>query len=179
MRDHGFSEGGMAGYMKQTMLGAGSAIADAVSQPDMQLADASALTVPPPVLDEGALEVTPVAPIPPVTLAASETAALVTGINAGTAAKPDPLSLPETKGPLPLAAEAQSPMRSDAAVGEALAPTSTKDILSAQWPQLQDDQRQVAATQAGDRDTGTADVEFANQQQSGQRSGQGEQKHAF
>ena len=78
-----------------------------------------------------------------------------------------------------MAAEAQSPMRSDAAVGESLAPTSTKDILSAQWPQLQDDQRQVAATQAGDRDTGTADVEFANQQQSGQRSGQGEQNTPF
>ncbi|GIS18918.1 MAG: hypothetical protein CM15mP120_08340 [Pseudomonadota bacterium] len=27
MRDHGFSEGGMAGYMKQTMLGAGAAVA--------------------------------------------------------------------------------------------------------------------------------------------------------
>ena len=56
MRDHGFSEGGMAGYMKQTMLGAGSAIVDAVSNPDIQLADASALTVPPAVLDEGALK---------------------------------------------------------------------------------------------------------------------------
>jgi flagellar hook-length control protein FliK len=180
MRDNGFSEGGMAGYMKQTMLGAGSAIADAASQPDMQLADTSALTAPPAVLGEGAFEVTPVAAaIPPVTSAASEPAALATGINAGTAAKPDPVPLPETKAPLPLAAEAQSPMRSDAVVGEALASTSTKDILSAQWPQLQDEQRQVAATQAGDRDTGTADVEFANQQQSGQRSGQGEQNTPF
>jgi flagellar hook-length control protein FliK len=180
MRDHGFSEGGMAGYMKQTMLGAGSAIADAASNTDMPGVDSAALTVSPAFLGEEALEVpTVVAAIPPVTSAASETAALATGINAGTAAKPDSLPLPEIKGPLPLAAEAQSSMRTDATVGEAVAPTSTKDILSAQWPQLQDEQRQVAATQAAERDTGAADVEFANQQQSGQRSGQGEQNAPF
>ena len=112
----------------------------------MQLADTSALSVPPPVLDEGALGVTPVAaPIPPVTSAASETAALATGINAGTAAKPDPLSLPETRGPCPWQ-QKLSRLCGQMQLWEALAPTSTKDILSAQWPQMQDDQRQVATT---------------------------------
>ena len=33
MRDHGFSEGGMAGYMKQTMLGAGAAVAKTSDEP--------------------------------------------------------------------------------------------------------------------------------------------------
>ena len=33
MRDHGFSEGGMAGYMKQTMLGAGAAVAKTLDEP--------------------------------------------------------------------------------------------------------------------------------------------------
>jgi hypothetical protein len=180
MRDHGFSEGGMAGYMKQTMLGAGSAIADAASHSDMQLADTSALIVPPAVLGEGSFEATSVAAaLPPVTSAASETVALATGINAGTVAKPDSFPLPETRGQLPLAAEAQSSMRTDATVGEAVAPTSTKDILSAQWPQLPDEQRQLTAAHAAERDTGAGDVEFANQQQSGQRSGQGEQNTPF
>ena len=70
-------------------------------------------------------------------------------------------------------------MRTDAVLDEAVAPTSTKDILSAQWPQLPDEQRQLTAAHAAERDTGAADVEFANQQQSGQRSGQGEQNTPF
>jgi flagellar hook-length control protein FliK len=69
-------------------------------------------------------------------------------------------------------------MRADAVLDEAVAPTSTKDILSAQWPQLQDEQRQ-AAVQSAEREMGAADVEFSNQQQSGQRSGSGEQNAPF
>jgi hypothetical protein len=177
MRDHGFSEGGMAGYMKQTMLGAGAAIADAGTTPDMQFTDSAALTAPPPLLGEAVLEVPPVAvsalPAAPV---ASETMAVPTGLNPGAPTKPDALPLPETKAPLP--AEVPLPMRADAVLDEAVAPTSTKDILSAQWPQLQDEQRQ-AAVQSAEREMGAADVEFSNQQQSGQRSGSGEQNAPF
>jgi hypothetical protein len=177
MRDHGFSEGGMAGYMKQTMLGAGAAIADAGTTPAMQFTDSAALTAPSPLLGEAVLEVPPVAvsalPAAPV---ASETMAVPTGLNPGAPTKPDALPLPETKAPLP--AEVPLPMRADAVLDEAVAPTSTKDILSAQWPQLQDEQRQ-AAVQSAEREMGAADVEFSNQQQSGQRSGSGEQNAPF
>ena len=177
MRDHGFSEGGMAGYMKQTMLGAGAAIADAGSTPDMQFAETAALTVAPPLLGEAVLEVPSVAVSAlPATPVAGETTAAPTGLNPSALTKPDALPLPETKAPLP--AEVPLPMRADAILDEAVAPTSTKDILSAQWPQLQDEQRQ-AAVQSAEREMGTADVEFANQQQSGQRSGSGEQNAPF
>ena len=66
-------------------------------------------------------------------------------------------------------------MRTETLIEEALMPASTKEILTAQWPQVSDEQKHTAAAQAAALESGELDVEFANQQQSGQRSGQGEQ----
>jgi flagellar hook-length control protein FliK len=70
-------------------------------------------------------------------------------------------------------------MRNEALADQALQPVSTKELLTAQWPQVADDQRQAAAAQAAAPESGELDIEFANQQQSGQRSGQGEQPATF
>jgi len=176
MRDHGFSEGGMAGYMKQTMLGAGSAIAQAVSDAHVDVADAVRAATQ--SLGDDALQ----AAVPSALQAAqilTETTDTPSGLNTIAASKTQTLPLPEPRLAAPAPLDAQAPVRTEAVMEEVLLPASTKDILSAQWPQVHDEQKQVAAAQAAERDTGAADVEFANQQQSGQRSGQGEQGGAF
>ena len=176
MRDHGFSEGGMAGYMKQTMLGAGSAIAQAVSDAHSDVADAVQAATQ--SLGDDALQVA----VPPALQAAqvlTETIDPPSTLNTMASSAAQTLPLPESKLAAPAPLEAQTPLRAEAVMEEVLLPASTKDILSAQWPQVHDEQKQIASAQAAERDSGAADVEFANQQQSGQRSGQGEQSAAF
>ena len=180
MRDHGFSEGGMAGYMKQTMLGAGAAVAKTLDDPG-----------PLPVQELGELPVTtaPVdaALIEPNLAATSLGAASVlsqpldttNGVSSSTLVKPEVALSSEAKVMPNAALELPIPMRNEALADQALQPVSTKELLTAQWPQVADDQRQAAAAQAAAVESGELDIEFANQQQSGQRSGQGEQPATF
>jgi flagellar hook-length control protein FliK len=67
------------------------------------------------------------------------------------------------------------PAPTDAVIEDALMPASTKEILTAQWPQLNEDNKQTSMAQAASQESSDLDMEFSNQQQSGQRSGQGDQ----
>ena len=166
----------MAGYMKQTMLGAGSAIAQAVGDAHTDVADAVQAVIQP--LAEEAI-------LPPTTAAlqaaqvVNQTGDVQSVLSTVVPSKPESLPPADSRVTAPVPLDAQVPMRAEAGMEEALLPASTKDILSAQWPQVQDEQKQTAVAQAAERDSGAADVEFANQQQSGQRSGQGEQSPTF
>ena len=176
MRDHGFSEGGMAGYMKQTMLGAGSAIAQAVGDAHTDVADAVQAVIQP-LAEEAILP--PTTPALQAAQVVNQTGDVQSVLSTVVPSKPESLPPADSRVTAPVPLDAQVPMRAEAGMEEALLPASTKDILSAQWPQVQDEQKQTAVAQAAERDSGAADVEFANQQQSGQRSGQGEQSPTF
>lgn len=180
MRDHGFSEGGMAGYMKQTMLGAGAAVAKTSDEPGplpvQELGEIPVTTAPvDAVLIEPNLAATALgaASIPSQPLDTTNWASTSTPV------KPEAALSSEAKVLPNVASELLIPMRNEALADQALQPVSTKELLTAQWPQVADDQRQAAAAQAAALESGELDIEFANQQQSGQRSGQGEQPATF
>lgn len=175
MRDHGFSEGGMAGYMKQTMLGAGAAVAQASSEgspsPIQELSELPGL---PPLIDDAPIELNMAAALGAVP-ASSQTADNINGLNPVTASKPESLVAGEAKLAVNAPPEMPLPAPTDAVIEDALMPASTKEILTAQWPQLNEDNKQTSMAQAASQESSDLDMEFSNQQQSGQRSGQGDQ----
>ena len=157
MHDHGFLEGGMANYMKQTMLGASAAMTDSL---------ADELTSALPAALEMAQSAEPIAPGPlsqnPLAPTLQESFA-----SSGTKAPSSPVTEPLMPAP------------TEVMIEETLTATSTKEILAAQWSLVSEDNKQIAAAQAAAQESGVLDVDFSNQQQMGQRSGQGEQSPNF
>ena len=180
MRDHGFSEGGMAGYMKQTMLGAGAAVAKTSDEPGplpvQELGELPVTTAP---VDAALIEPNLAAMALGAASIPSQPLDTTNGVSSSTLVKPEAALSSEAKVLPNAALELPIPMRNEALADQALQPVSTKELLTAQWPQVADDQRQAAAAQAAALESGELDIEFANQQQSGQRSGQGEQPATF
>ena len=157
MHDHGFLEGGMANYMKQTMLGASAAVTDSVADeltPALPAALEMAHSADP--MASGPLSQNPLAPTLQETFASS-----------GSRAPSSPVIEPLIPAPTEMMIE------------ETLTPASTKEILAAQWLHVGEDNKQIAAAQAAAQESGVLDVDFSNQQQMGQRSGQGEQSPNF
>ena len=180
MRDHGFSEGGMAGYMKQTMLGAGAAVAKTLDEPGplpvQELGEIPVTTAP---VDAALIEPNLAAMALGAASIPSQPLDTTNGVSSSTLVKPEAALSSEAKVLPNAALELPIPMRNEALADQALQPVSTKELLTAQWPQVADDQRLAAAAQAAAVESGELDIEFANQQQSGQRSGQGEQPATF
>ena len=176
MRDHGFSEGGMAGYMKQTMLGAGAAVAKTSDEPGplpvQELGELPVTTAP---VDAALIEPNLAAMALGAASVPSQPLDTTNGVSSSTLVKPEAALSSEAKVLPNAASELPIPMRNEALADQALQPVSTKELLTAQWPQVADDQRQAAAAQAAALESGELDIEFANQQ----RSGQGEQPATF
>ena len=179
MRDHGFSEGGMAGYMKQTMLGAGAAVAQASSEISPSPIQASSeLPDLAPLIDDAPTELNMAAALAAVPVS-TQTVDSINGLNPVTASKPEGLVAGEAKLAVNAPLEVPLPAPTDAVIEDALMPASTKEILTAQWPQLNEDNKQTSMAQAASQESSDLDMEFSNQQQSGQRSGQGDQSGTF
>ena len=180
MRDHGLSEGGMAGYMKQTMLGVGAAVYKTSDEPGplpvQELGELPVTTAP---VDAALIEPNLAATALGAASVPSQSLDTTNGVSSATLAKPEAALSSEAKVLPNAASELPIPMSNEALADQALQPVSTKELLTAQWPQVADDQRQAAAAQAAALESGELDIEFANQQQSGQRSGQGEQPATF
>ena len=172
MRDHGFSEGGMAGYMKQTMLGAGATVAKTSDEPGtllvQELGELPVTTAP---VDAALIEPNLAATSLGAASVPSQPLDTTNGVSSSTLVKPGAALSSEAKVLPNAASEFPIPMRIEALADQALQPVSTKELLTAQWPQVADDQRQAVAAQAAALESGELDIEFANQQQSGQRSG--------
>ena len=176
MRDHGFSEGGMAGYMKQTMLGAGAAVAHSASEPNpLPVQELGDLSISATLVETALAEPNIAVPVIGTVSVANQTADNANGLGSSTLPKPETALHSEVKLAPNTVPEPPMPVRTETLIEEALMPASTKEILTAQWPQVSDEQKHTAAAQAAAQESGELDVEFANQQQSGQRSGQGEQ----
>ena len=180
MRDHGFSEGGMAGYMKQTMLGAGAAVAKTLDEPGpLPVQELGELPVTTALVDAALIEPNLAATSLGAASVPSQPLDTTNGVSSSTLVKPEAALSSEAKVLPNAASDLPILMRNEALADQALQPVSTKELLTAQWPQVADDQRQAAAAQAAALESGELDIEFANQQQSGQRSGQGEQPATF
>ncbi|MEC9132317.1 MAG: flagellar hook-length control protein FliK, partial [Pseudomonadota bacterium] len=180
MRDHGFSEGGMAGYMKQTMLGAGATVAKTSDEPGpMPVQELGEIPVTTDPLDAALIEPNLAAMALGAASISSQPLDTTNGVSSSTLVKPEAALSSEAKVLPNAASDLPILMRNEALADQALQPVSTKELLTAQWPQVADDQRHAAAAQAAALESGELDIEFANQQQSGQRSGQGEQPATF